>query len=107
MKAMCLFLNNSSAPSTLQYHSTIWSRRLVCNTRCDSFFGDGMLSSSWARRFVQIGAPAAAASQARSGASVAAAFESLAQFVQPAFKAAALVGIAFGIEAAAQFARLV
>src|SRR5438445_12539475 len=42
MKAMCLFWNSTSAPRTVQYHSTIWSRRLVCNTRCDSFFGDAI-----------------------------------------------------------------
>src|SRR5438128_2642441 len=45
MKAMCLFSYSSSAPSTVQYQSTICGRRLVCNTRCDSFFGDGMISS--------------------------------------------------------------
>ena len=33
------------APSTVQYQSTIWSRRLVCNTRCDSFFGDAIGAS--------------------------------------------------------------
>src|SRR5438874_9852748 len=42
MKAMCLFWNSTSAPSTVQYQSTICSRRLVCNTRCDSFFGDAI-----------------------------------------------------------------
>jgi hypothetical protein len=29
----------------VQYQSTIWSRRLVCNTRCDSFFGDAIGAS--------------------------------------------------------------
>src|SRR5947207_14442845 len=45
MNAICLFWCSSCAPSTLQYHSIIASRRLVCSTRCDSFFGDGIRSS--------------------------------------------------------------
>src|SRR5438876_1967842 len=43
MKAMCLFSYSSSAPRTVQYQSTICGRRLVCSTRCDSFFGDAMV----------------------------------------------------------------
>src|SRR5205085_4040183 len=45
MNAICLFWCSSCAPSTLQYHSIIASRRLVWSTRCDSFFGDGIRSS--------------------------------------------------------------
>src|SRR5882757_2499598 len=43
MKAMCLFWNSTSAPRVVQYQSTICSRRLVCKTRCDSFFGDAIV----------------------------------------------------------------
>src|SRR5215469_12480577 len=42
---MNLFWNSNSAPSTLQYQSIISWRRLVCSTRCESFFGDAMTSS--------------------------------------------------------------
>ena len=58
------FRCSTSAPNTLQYHSIIASRRLVCNTRCDSFFGDGMAILPRALTGL-IGAPEPASSQQR------------------------------------------
>src|SRR5579864_3208718 len=63
MKAIMRFWCSTWAPSTLQYHSIICSRRLVCSTRCDSFFGDGMLSSLECGQSCRIGAPGQTISQ--------------------------------------------
>src|SRR5215207_2884153 len=116
MNAMCLFRCSTCAPSTVQYQSIIWSRRLVCSTRCDSFFGDGMVSSLAARRrCARAGPPSSvhpkpgrvnrnAAAQARAVLIARAALQPLIHFLQASFQPGAVNRVELPLDASLQLA---